>query len=58
VRGIDVFHSDGFGHGRRSLAFTLRFRAPDHTLTDGEAAELRRRGIDAVVEAHAAGLRG
>jgi phenylalanyl-tRNA synthetase beta chain len=58
VRGIDVFHSDGFGRGRRSLAFTLRFRAHDHTLTDSEAAELRQRGIDAVIDTHGAELRG
>src|SRR5207237_1635959 len=36
VRLFDVFRSDQVGPGRRSLAFRLRFRALDHTLTDDE----------------------
>jgi phenylalanyl-tRNA synthetase beta chain len=58
VRLFDVFRSDAVGANRRSVAFTLRFRAPDRTLTDAEVAELRRRCIDAVVHAHGAELRG
>ena len=49
VRPFDVFRSDALGAGRRSLAFALRFRAPDRTLTDAEVGELRQRAIDAVV---------
>ena len=55
---FDVFVADSFGAGRRSLAFTLRFRAPDRTLTDADVAVLRRAAIDAVVAAHGAELRG
>ena len=58
VRVFDEFTSDTLGAGRRSLAFAVRFRAPDRTLTDAEVAELRGRCIDAVVRVHGAELRG
>jgi phenylalanyl-tRNA synthetase beta chain len=58
VRCFDEFTADAMGAGRRSLAFALRLRAPDRTLTDTEVADLRRRAIDAVVAAHGAELRG
>jgi phenylalanyl-tRNA synthetase beta chain len=58
VRLFDVFTSDAFGPGRRSLAFALRFRLDDRTLTDAEVASLRQRAIDAVVATHDAELRG
>lgn len=58
VRCFDEFRSDHIGVGRRSLAFALRFRAPDRTLTDVEASELRTRCIDAVAAAHGGDLRG
>jgi phenylalanyl-tRNA synthetase beta chain len=55
---FDTFRSDAIGPGRVSLAFTLRFRADDRTLTDAEVADLRKRAIDAVVGAYGAELRG
>jgi phenylalanyl-tRNA synthetase beta chain len=58
VRLFDVFSSDAFGPGRRSLAFALRFRVADRTLTDADVAALRQRAIDAVVTTHQAELRG
>jgi phenylalanyl-tRNA synthetase beta chain len=58
VRLFDVFTSESFGAGRRSLAFALRFRLGDRTLTDAEVSDLRQRAIDAVVRAHDAELRG
>jgi phenylalanyl-tRNA synthetase beta chain len=33
------------GEGRKSLAYTLRFRAPDHTLTAEEATALRDEAV-------------
>ena len=33
VRLFDVYTGDQVGAGRKSLAFALRFRAPDRTLT-------------------------
>jgi phenylalanyl-tRNA synthetase beta chain len=58
VRLFDVFSNDAFGAGRRSLAFSLRFRPAERTLTDADVAALRQRAIDAVVRAHGAELRG
>ncbi len=55
---FDVFRGEAVGEGRRSLAFALRFQAPDHTLADTEVAEARQRAIDAVLAAHPATLRG
>jgi len=49
---------DQLGEGKKSLAFALRFRAPDRTLKDSEIADLRQRAIDAVIAAHGAELRG
>ncbi len=57
VRVFDEFRSGALGSGRRSMAFALRLRAPDRTLTDAEVSRFRRRAIDAVVEAHGAELR-
>ena len=41
-----------------SLAFALRFRAPDRTLTDAEVGDAAPARIDAVSTAHGAELRG
>ena len=57
VRVFDEFRSDALGPGRRSLTLTLRFRAPDRTLTDAEVAELRQACIDTVAAEHGAQLR-
>ncbi|MCU1467850.1 MAG: phenylalanyl-tRNA synthetase beta subunit [Actinomycetia bacterium] len=54
---FDVFRSDALGPGKVSLAFSLRFRAVDRTLTDDEVSALRKKCIDAVVAAHGAELR-
>ena len=58
VRLFDVFRSEALGPSRKSLAYALRFRAPDRTLTDDEVAKLRQRCIDAVRKVHGAELRG
>ena len=58
VRLFDVFRSDALGPNKKSLAFGLRFRAPDRTLTDEEVGGLRQRCIDAMAKKHGAGLRG
>lgn len=57
VRVFDEFRSDALGPEKRSLAFALRFRAPERTLTVDEVGELRRVAIDAVTSAHGAQLR-
>ncbi|MEG9247666.1 phenylalanine--tRNA ligase subunit beta [Arthrobacter sp. Soc17.1.1.1] len=38
---FDVYTGQGIGEGRKSLAFALRFRAPDRTLTAEEASAAR-----------------
>ena len=57
IRLFDVFRSDALGAGKVSLAFALRFRAPDRTLTDGEVGALRQQCIEAVTSAFGADLR-
>ncbi len=55
---FDVFRSDALGPGKVSLAFGLRFRALDRTLTDDEVSALRGQCIDVVRSAHGAEFRG
>jgi phenylalanyl-tRNA synthetase beta chain len=54
---FDVYRGSQLAGEDRSLAFRLRFRSLDHTLTDNELTAVRRRAIDAVVTAHGAELR-
>jgi phenylalanyl-tRNA synthetase beta chain len=58
IKLFDVYRGVGIAEGRRSLAFTLRLEALDHTLTDAEVATVRQACIDAVEAAHGASLRG
>jgi phenylalanyl-tRNA synthetase beta chain len=55
---FDVFRGPQLGAGRRSLAWRLRLRSGDRTLTDADLAAARQAAIDAVVAAHEAELRG
>ncbi len=57
VELFDIFRAESLGAGRVSLAFSLRFRALDRTLTDDEVARLRRAAIDAVAAVHQGELR-
>jgi phenylalanyl-tRNA synthetase beta chain len=41
VRLFDVYTGSQVGQGRKSLAYTLRFRAPDRTLTAAETTDAR-----------------
>ena len=45
---FDVFRGAGIEPGERSLAYRLRFSAPDRTLTDEEVAQLRTHCIESV----------
>ncbi|MGE3619610.1 MAG: phenylalanine--tRNA ligase subunit beta [Acidimicrobiia bacterium] len=58
VRLFDVYRGPSVAEGRRSLAYALRFQAPDRTLTDDEVGAARRSCIDAVESALPATLRG
>jgi len=46
------------GEGRKSLAYTLRFRAPDRTLTAAEAGAARDAAVGEAAERVGAILRG
>ncbi|MGI8759189.1 MAG: phenylalanine--tRNA ligase subunit beta, partial [Acidimicrobiales bacterium] len=58
LRLFDVYRGGQVAAGRRSLAWTVRFQAPDRTLTDDEVAVARKRLVEAVEAAHPAHLRG
>jgi phenylalanyl-tRNA synthetase beta chain len=62
VVGVEVFDVyrdvERLGAGRVSVALHVVFQAADRTLTDDEAAEVRERIIEALVEVHGAELRG
>lgn len=58
VRLFDVFTGEQLGGGRKSLAYALRFRAPDRTLTAEEASAARDTAVAAAVRDTAAELRG
>ena len=58
IRLFDVFADpDRLGADRKSLAFSLRFRAPDRTLTVDEAAVARDAAVARAAELHGAQLR-
>ncbi len=50
VRLFDLYTGDQVGPGKKSLAFALRFRAPDRTLMEAEAAEARDAAVALAAE--------
>jgi phenylalanyl-tRNA synthetase beta chain len=54
VRLFDVYTGEQIGEGKKSLAFAMRFRAPDRTLTDADVAEAREAAIALAAERHGA----
>jgi phenylalanyl-tRNA synthetase beta chain len=50
IRLFDVYTGDQIGAGKKSLAYALRFRAPDRTLKEGEAAAARDAGVALAAE--------
>jgi len=57
LRLFDVYTGEQVGEGKRSLAFALRFRAPDRTLTAEEASAARDAAVAAAADRHNATLR-
>ncbi len=55
---FDVFTGPQVGEGKRSLAYSLRFRAPDRTLVDDEVLAARDVAVSAAAAEHGAVLRG
>ncbi|WP_433469209.1 phenylalanine--tRNA ligase subunit beta [Spirillospora sp. CA-128828] len=58
IRLFDVYTGEQVGEGRKSLAYALRFRAPDRTLTAEEASEARDAAVAAASDRTGAVLRG
>ena len=58
VRLFDVYTGEQVPAGRRSLAFTLRMRAPDRTLTVEEATAVRDAAVAEAARRTGASLRG
>jgi phenylalanyl-tRNA synthetase beta chain len=54
---FDIYTGPQLGEGKKSLAYALRFRAPDRTLTDAEAAEARNAAVAVASERTGAVLR-
>ena len=54
VRLFDVYTGQQVGEGRKSLAFALRFRAPDRTLTEKDTAAARDAAVELAVQRHGA----
>ncbi|MFL6145269.1 MAG: phenylalanine--tRNA ligase subunit beta [Labedaea sp.] len=55
---FDVYTGEQAGAGKRSLAYSLRFRAPDRTLTVEEATVARDAAVASATERNGAALRG
>ncbi|MEV6650542.1 phenylalanine--tRNA ligase subunit beta [Streptomyces sp. NPDC051219] len=58
LRLFDVFAGEQIGAGRKSLAYALRFRAADRTLTVEEASAARDAAVALAAERTGAALRG
>ncbi len=50
LRLFDVYTGEQVGDGKKSLAFALRFRAPDRTLTEDETGAAREAAVASAVE--------
>ncbi|MEH0111109.1 phenylalanine--tRNA ligase subunit beta [Tersicoccus sp. MR15.9] len=54
---FDVYTGEALGAGKKSLAFTLRFRAPDRTLTADEASAARASAVAVAADRYGAAQR-
>ena len=54
VRLFDLYTGEQIGEGKKSLAFALRFRAPDRTLTEAETGAARDAAVALAAERHGA----
>lgn len=57
IRLFDVYSGGQLGEGKKSLAYKLRFRAPDRTLTDAETVAARENAVAAAARRCGASLR-
>jgi len=57
MRVFDVYRGDQVAEGRKSLAFAVSFQSPERTLSDEDAAKLRKKIVDALAKRFSAELR-
>ncbi len=57
ARLFDIYRGEQLGAGKKSLAYALTYQAPDRTLTDKEATQIRNRIIRALEQELGAKLR-
>jgi phenylalanyl-tRNA synthetase beta chain len=57
VRLFDIFRGEQIGAGKKSLAYSLTYQAPDRTLIDQDAAQIRQRIIKRLDQVLGARLR-
>ncbi len=57
MRVFDVYHGEQVGEGKKSIAFSVEFQSPDRTLSDEDAAGLRKTIVDALAKKFGAELR-
>ena len=57
ARLVDVYRGQGVPDGTKSFTLSLRFRAPDRTLTQAEATEAKLAGVAAVTVPFGASIR-
>jgi phenylalanyl-tRNA synthetase beta chain len=58
VRLFDLYRGEQVGMGKKSLAYSLTYQAADRTLTDDEAAVIRKRVVKELEQGLGATLRG
>jgi phenylalanyl-tRNA synthetase beta chain len=57
MRAFDVYRGEQVGEGRKSIAFAVTFQSPQRTLSDEDAARLRREIVQALATRFGAELR-
>ncbi len=57
VRLFDMYRGDQIGPGKKSLAYSLAYQAPDKTMTDAEAAAIRNKIVKRLEQEIGAKLR-
>ena len=57
MRPFDVYRGDQVAAGRKSIAFSVSFQSPERTLSDEDAAKLRKRIVDVLAKRFGAELR-
>jgi len=55
---FDVYRDEKLGAGKKSLAFSLTYQAPDRTLTDSDVAKVRGKIVKKLQDEFGASLRG